>query len=190
MSRLVHAFREEMSAIVLPWRILLLQPIISTLPYMMLLRTRTWLYRLSGLRIGQGTVILGTLRLWGKNTLTVGRYCTINTPCAINLDADVVLGDNVYIGNDVLILTVTHQVGNQYCRAGTAEAYPVRIEDGVWIAARATILPGITIGAGSIVAAGAMVTKNVPPHTLVAGVPAVPRRSLPIEEEISVRPLL
>ena len=56
---------------------------------------------------------------------------------------------------------------------GTIETTrPVRIEDGVWIAANATVLKGVTIGQGAVVAAGAVVTKDVPPRTMVAGVPA------------------
>ncbi len=54
----------------------------------------------------------------------------------------------------------------------------VVIEDDVWVCAGATILPGVTIGKGSIVAAGAVVTRDVPPGILVAGVPAVPKRKL------------
>jgi maltose O-acetyltransferase len=58
-------------------------------------------------------------------------------------------------------------------------ARPVSIEDGAWIAARVTILPGVTIGRGTVVAAGAVVTRDVPPNTLAAGVPARVKRELP-----------
>ncbi len=59
------------------------------------------------------------------------------------------------------------------------EAHPVTICDGVWLGARCTILPGVTVGEGAVVGAGAVVNKNVPAHTLVAGVPAVCIRELP-----------
>jgi acetyltransferase-like isoleucine patch superfamily enzyme len=64
-------------------------------------------------------------------------------------------------------------------RGGERYSRPVVVEDGVWVGACATILPGVTLGRGSVVAAGALVARDVPPHTLVAGVPARPIKSLP-----------
>ena len=56
---------------------------------------------------------------------------------------------------------------------------PITIEDDVWLATRAVVLKGVTVGRGAVVATGAVVTKDVPPYTLVAGVPARPIRTLP-----------
>ena len=69
-------------------------------------------------------------------------------------------------------------MGDPECRAGAHLARPIRIESGAWIGARSTILPGVTVGHGAVVAAGAVVTRDVEPNTLVAGVPARVLRSL------------
>ena len=63
-------------------------------------------------------------------------------------------------------------MGSAQRRAGELTTLPVTIDDGAWIGARSTILPGITIGAGAIISAGAVVNKDVPPNTVVAGSPA------------------
>jgi maltose O-acetyltransferase len=71
-----------------------------------------------------------------------------------------------------MLLTSSHHIGNQIHRAGPLTTAPVIIENGTWIGARSVVLPGVTVGAGSVVASGAIVTRNVPPNTLVGGVPA------------------
>jgi maltose O-acetyltransferase len=78
-------------------------------------------------------------------------------------------------------LTVDHEIGPSENRCGEVLVAPVIIGDGAWLASRVTILPGVTVGNGSIVAAGAVVTHDVPPNTLVAGVPARVVRDLPEE---------
>ena len=76
------------------------------------------------------------------------------------------------LGHDCLFLTVDHEVGPPWRRAGWSTHQPIVIGDGVWLASRVTVLPGVTIGNGAVVAAGALVASNVPPHTMVGGVPA------------------
>ncbi len=139
-------------------------------------RTRAAVFRVAGLRIGRGTVVAGALRLSGTTnphrTLRIGSRCFINTNCQIDAAAAVTIGDHVYLSQDVCIITNSHLVGNAIQRAGALTSAPVSVGDGCWVGARATILPGVAIGSGSIVAAGAVVTADVPPDTLVAGVPA------------------
>ncbi|MBE0623846.1 MAG: acyltransferase [Burkholderiales bacterium] len=97
--------------------------------------------------------------------------------CAL---ARIVIGNKVMFGPEVCILAGNHNVslvGRFMCDVTNAEKRPqddlgVVIEDDVWVCARATILDGVTIGRGAIVAAGAVVSKSVPPYALVAGVPA------------------
>jgi acetyltransferase-like isoleucine patch superfamily enzyme len=85
--------------------------------------------------------------------------------------APIDIADGVMIANRVNLVTSGHPVEPSERRASiTAE--PITIETNVWIATAATILPGVTIGADSVVAAGAVVTRDVAPATLVAGVPA------------------
>ena len=80
------------------------------------------------------------------------------------------IGDNALIGQQVVIATLNHDITS----AKRQNMLPslVKIENDVWIGAKATILSGVTIGNGAIVAAGAVVTKDVPENTVVAGVPA------------------
>lgn len=102
----------------------------------------------------------------GAELVLGGGY--INAGCKIRSAKSITIGEKVAIGTDVIILDSDH---HSICGKPTVTA-PVVIEDHVWIGARVTILKGVTIGRGSIIAAGAVVTKSVPPNSLVAGAPA------------------
>jgi maltose O-acetyltransferase len=71
-----------------------------------------------------------------------------------------------------MILTTSHKLGPSSHRAGPHDLLPVKIGDGAWIGARATILPGVTVGEGAVISAGSVVNKNVPANSIVAGAPA------------------
>lgn len=88
------------------------------------------------------------------------------------------IGDNVNIGHDCLILSVDHEIGTRWRRAGFSTNLSVEIGDGAWIASRVTLLPGIKVGSGAVVAAGAVVASDVPQNTLVGGIPAKVLRKL------------
>ena len=105
----------------------------------------------------------------GKN-ITVGKNVFINTGCRFQDQGGIRIGNDVLIGHNVVLATLNHDFA-PYNRA-TMHPVPVHIEDRVWIGANATVVPGVTIGENSIVAAGAVVTKDVPPNTIVGGVPA------------------
>jgi acetyltransferase-like isoleucine patch superfamily enzyme len=84
-------------------------------------------------------------------------------------------------------VTVDHEVGDSSQRCGRRVFRPICIEDGVWIGSRAVILPGVRIGRGAVVGAGAVVTRDVPAHALVAGIPAKTIRDLNDEAFDQVR---
>ena len=105
----------------------------------------------------------------GKN-ITVGKNVFINTGCRFQDQGGIRIGDHVLIGHNVVLATLNHDFA-PYNRA-TMHPAPIHIEDRVWIGANATVVPGVTIGENSIVAAGAVVTKDVPPNTIVGDVPA------------------
>lgn len=105
----------------------------------------------------------------GKN-ITVGKNVFINTGCRFQDQGGIRIGDHVLIGHNVVLATLNHDFA-PYNRA-TMHPAPIHIEGQVWIGANATVVPGVTIGENSIVAAGAVVTKDVPPNTIVGGVPA------------------
>lgn len=141
------------------------------------------LYRLGGLRVGAGTTIGGPLRLIGGTArvhhLTIGHDVLIATDVVVNLDDEVRIEDGATLGPFVVIFTSTHRIGPSSRRLTLdIVTRPVVIESGAWVAMRATILPGVTVGRGSVVSAGSVVTADVPPNTLVAGNPAVVVRSL------------
>ena len=106
---------------------------------------------------------------YGQN-IKVGKNVFINSGCCFQDQGGIEIGDNVLIGQQVVIATLNHDLIPQK-RANMYPA-PVKIGNGVWIGAHATILSGVTIGNGAVVAAGAVVTKYVPENTVVGGVPA------------------
>ena len=119
--------------------------------------------------------------MWGAPTITgnqpvqnlkIGHYCWINMGCVFDAGASIQIGNNVALGHQVMLMTGTHHLGGPARRAGNYFAQPIVIGDGAWIGARAIILPGVTIGAGAVVAANAVVTKDVPDNVIVGGIPA------------------
>ena len=99
--------------------------------------------------------------------------------CRFEEYAPIVIGDGVEFGPEVALLTASHEIGGPGHRAGTPYVSPVRIGDGCWLGARVTVLPGVTIGRGCLVAAGAVVASDCAPDGLYAGVPARRVRDLP-----------
>ena len=106
---------------------------------------------------------------FGKN-ITVGKNVFFNTGCSFQDRGGINIGDGTMIGMNVTIATLNH--GLPLETRNVTYPSPVIIGDNVWIGSNATILPGVTIGDNSVVAAGAVVTKDVPANTVVAGVPA------------------
>ncbi len=103
-------------------------------------------------------------------TLTIGDQTFINSGVSICAQKSVTIGRNCAIGNMSLIMDTDFHTPGDHTR--WPEAHPVVLEDDVWLGARVTVLKGVTIGHGAVVAAGAVVTKNVAPRTIVGGVPA------------------
>lgn len=139
-------------------------------------RVRTLIMRLLGFHVGKNTMIWDTPRLFGDRNLhrniCVGKSCLISVGTYWDLAAPIQLGNYVGVSPETMFLTGSHDIGNMNNRVGRMEACPVIICDGVWLGARCTILPGVTVGEGAVVGAGAVVTRDVSPHTVVAGVPA------------------
>jgi acetyltransferase-like isoleucine patch superfamily enzyme len=102
----------------------------------------------------------------------IGAGCTIGRDCVLEVGERITLGDGVSLGPEVLIITTTHELGPREHRAGAQVRKPVAVGDGVSIGARAVILPGVSIGEGADILAGAVVSKDVPPRTRAGGVPA------------------
>jgi maltose O-acetyltransferase len=153
---------------------------LALVPYRLLLfpPLRAAYLRLLGARIGART-ILHDVRFFnlyrrGLRGLVVGRECFLGDECLIDLAEGVELEDRVTLAERVLVLTHMNvgYADHPLQAAFPAQAAPVRFEAGCFVGASATILAGVTVGRGSFVAAGSVVTKSVPPRTLVGGVPA------------------
>lgn len=112
----------------------------------------------------------------GKN-IRVGSRVFINQNCTFYSLAEITIGDDVLIGPNVSLITSEHPVAPSQRRAHLL-GKPIVIENGVWIAAGVTVIGGVTVGENSVVAAGSVVTRDVPPNTLVGGNPARIIRSI------------
>lgn len=115
----------------------------------------------------------------GKN-IHVGKHVFINMGCKFQDQGGIFIGDGTLIGHNVVLATLNHAKSPR--DRGTMIPAPIHIGKHVWIGSSATILPGVTIGDGAIVAAGAVVTRDVPENTIVGGVPASVMRQLSEEE--------
>ncbi|OZG63343.1 bacterial transferase hexapeptide repeat protein [Bifidobacterium lemurum] len=106
---------------------------------------------------------------FGKN-ITIGKDVFINSGCRFQDQGGITIGDGALIGHNVVLATINHDLcpANDRCN----HYAPITIGDHAWIGSNSTVLPGVTIGAWSVVAAGAVVTHDVPPYTIVGGVPA------------------
>ena len=125
-------------------------------------------------RIDGGTVRIELVSMTGP--IVIGDASFINYGATISSHAGVTIGREVLIGNYAMIMDNDYHDPNDHNRLGASK--PITIEDGAWIGARAIVLKGVHVGAGAVVAAGAVVTKDVPPRTMVAGVPATVVRAL------------
>ncbi len=120
--------------------------------------------------------------------IRVGRNVFINQACMLNDIGGIEIGDDVMIGPRVSLLTAGHPL-HPGRRRRQIVAAPIVIEHNVWLGAGATVLQGVTVGSDAVVAAGAIVTRDVPPRTLVAGVPAQVLREIGADEDDSGSPV-
>lgn len=154
-------------------RLLVVEQLFRHVPPFVANRLRTQALRMTGVRIGDASAFWGLPTLVGSGAfwerLRVGSHCGFNDGCFFELEDNITIGEHVSVGHDVMFLTQSHELGQSTRRAGTPRHAPIVIEDGAWLGARATVLPGITIGAGAVIGASVVVSKDVPPNTLVMG---------------------
>lgn len=102
--------------------------------------------------------------------IKLGKNVVINNACCFQDQGGITIGDGSLIGHQVVLATINHDLSPS--RRGDMTFAPIVIGKNVWVGAHATILQGVTIGDGAVIAAGAVVTKDVPANTVVGGVPA------------------
>jgi maltose O-acetyltransferase len=140
-----------------------------------------WYRRVLGIQLGHHAgVHMGTyIWFYGPGEIrrigvSIGRNTRINRNCTLDARSPLVIGDNVSISPEVMVVAGLHDVNDPEFPDSPVGPWAVAIEDHVWIGTRAMILPGVTVGRGAVVAAGSVVTRDVPPLTIVAGAPAKP----------------
>jgi acetyltransferase-like isoleucine patch superfamily enzyme len=153
--------------------------IFSLLPETRLFGVKARLLRLAGARLGENVRVCSSATILGSGDLVIGDDTWVGHQVLICAGSRVTIGAAVDIGPRVYIGTGTHEIDQDGPHsAGTGINKDVVIEDGVWLGVGSVVLPGVTIGTKSVIAAGAVVTEDVPPHVLAGGVPARVLRNL------------
>jgi maltose O-acetyltransferase len=180
LRKIIYVIHQELYGLHI--RLIIARIILAFLPTNAAGRLRARILGLAGFEVGQGVIFLGVPKIVGGGNiykhLKIGKSVFFNAGCFLDLAGEIHIGDWAAIGPEAMLITGAHAIGSPYRRAGDLSPKPVCIGNGAWLGARCIVLPGISIGEGAIVAAGAVVTKNVPSNTLVAGIPAAYVRDL------------
>lgn len=121
-------------------------------------------------KIGENCDFLMRIEIRNGRNISIGNHCVINNDVLLDgRGGQLIIGNNVDIAQETNIWTLEHDVHDDDHKSKGAD---VVIEDYVWIASRATILPGVRIGRGAVIASNSVVTKDVPSMAIVGGVPA------------------
>jgi acetyltransferase-like isoleucine patch superfamily enzyme len=170
----------------LPSRDYVLNHIISRIPTV---GARTRAYAALGVQFDDraSTMVALGVELWAGSNLSVGARSAIGQRCYLDARGGIRIDSDVSLSREACVLTAAHDLEDLDFRAGVR---PVRIERHSWLGVRAVVLPGVHIGEGAVVAAGAVVTGDVEPYTVVAGTPAKPIRTRPspMSYELDWRP--
>lgn len=137
--------------------------------YIPSLHLRRFVYRSLGLKMGRKNVFHYGTELRDVENIQIGNGCIIGDNALLDGRSRLVLGNNVNISSNVSIYTLQHDHRDPDFRCIGGK---VVIGDRVWLGSNIVVLPGVTIGEGAVCCAGCVVTKDVPPYTIVAGIPA------------------
>ena len=167
------------------YALLILGKLLQWLPESRCYRLKALLYNLCGESIHPTARLYSSVR-FATYPVTIGARTHIGPQCFFTggIGCSIEIGHDCDIAPAVVFTTGTHEIGSTQRRAGEGKALPIKIGAGTWIGARALILPGVTIGEGSIVAAGSVVTGDVPANVVVAGIPATVKKNLSVDPEV------
>lgn len=133
------------------------------------LHVRKFIYKLLGVEMGSKVVFHFRTEIRAPHMLCLGKGTIIGDNAILDARSGLIIGKNVNLSSNVSIYTLQHDHrDSMFCSVGAS----VKIEDRVWIGSNVVVLPGVTIGEGAVCCAGCVVTKNVEPYTVVAGIPA------------------
>jgi putative colanic acid biosynthesis acetyltransferase WcaF len=127
-----------------------------------------WL-RALGARVGRGTIVFRGTTVLGARHLVLGERVQVGFRVVLDARGGLTVADDVLLSSDSQLLTANHNLASDDFERRVA---PIAIGDHAWVATRAIVLAGVTIGRGGVVAAGGVATRHVPPLTIVGGVPA------------------
>ena len=130
---------------------------------------RSAVLRLWGAKVGKRCAVASSVRIWAPWNLTLGDYVAIGPRAELYDVAPITLGSNITVSQDAYICTASHDIA--YLKKPLVFK-PITLGDSTWVAAKATVLPGVSIGEGAIIAATSTVTHDVAPWTVVGGNPA------------------
>lgn len=130
---------------------------------------RHGILRLLGLRLGRSSVIHMGTEVRRPSGISIGDQTIVGHRCVLDGRGGLRIGSNVNLSSEAMIWTAQHDPQSEHFETRYAS---VVIEDYAWVSCRTVVLPGVTIGRGAVVAAGAVVTTSVDPFTIVGGVPA------------------
>ncbi len=154
---------------------------LARLPVFKFYGFKRYLLRNSGVDVEKNAKINGHVQVYGDGGLSIGSGTWIGPGCRFytHPDAPIVIGSNCDIAPEVSFVTGSHEIGDSDRRAGKGTASEITIHDGCWIGTRVTLLGGVHVGKSSILAAGALVNKDIPENCIAAGVPAHEIKKLP-----------
>lgn len=125
-------------------------------------------------RIGEQSRIIANFRLWRKPTVTIGSHVTVNNASFVADKSDIIIGSDCMFSDDIVVQS-SDQHGLWDLENGTlfnGVRRHVMLQDHVWVGRSVKIMPDVTVGAGSVLGAGCIVTKDIPPCSIAVGVPA------------------
>ena len=138
----------------------------------------TALKELLDTEIPEGVTVLAPVYFDYGNYTKLGKGTFVNHGCYFMDGGTVTIGENVFIGPFCGFYTATHPMNYTDRNKGLEKALPIIIGDNCWFGANVSVMPGVTIGSGCVIAAGSVVTEDVPDNSMVAGVPAVVKKEI------------
>jgi len=128
--------------------------------------------------IPEGVTVLVPVYFDYGNYTKLGKGTFVNHGCYFMDGGTVTIGENVFIGPFCGFYTATHPMNYTDRNKGLEKALPITVGDNCWFGANVSVMPGVTIGSGCVIAAGSVVTEDVPDDSMVAGVPAVVKKKI------------